>query len=197
MKRLQEGFTLIELMIVIAIIGILAAIALPQYQDYTIRSRVTEGLSLAQGAKIAVAETFASWDQVDTSVIQAYDGIGQAATPTPPNAAYGFELLHSTPVVKSIAIAEITAEQTKAAPVAIQGGGVDPGTITITFQGQVGNAMNAAGYAKSELFLIPGSGTVTNGRPENTISSAEPIVWGCNINNQSVAFKYVPAECRH
>ena len=56
----QKGFTLIELMIVIAIIGILAAIAIPAYQDYTIRSKVSEGLNLAGSAKLAVAETFDS-----------------------------------------------------------------------------------------------------------------------------------------
>ena len=56
----QKGFTLIELMIVIAIIGILAAIAIPAYQDYTIRSKVSEGLNLAGAAKLAVAETFDS-----------------------------------------------------------------------------------------------------------------------------------------
>jgi len=53
----QKGFTLIELMIVVAIVGILAAIAIPAYQDYTIRARVTEGLSLASSAKLAVSET--------------------------------------------------------------------------------------------------------------------------------------------
>jgi len=58
MKRVQQGFTLIELMIVVAIIGILAAIAIPAYQDYTIRSQVSEGLNLAAGAKTAVAEYF-------------------------------------------------------------------------------------------------------------------------------------------
>jgi len=59
LKQVQKGFTLIELMIVIAIIGILAAIAIPAYQNYTIRSQVTEGLSLADGWKTAISEYYA------------------------------------------------------------------------------------------------------------------------------------------
>src|ERR1700683_1950180 len=61
MKAVQKGFTLIELMIVVAIIGILAAIAIPAYQNYTIRAQVTEGLNLADGWKTGIAEYYANY----------------------------------------------------------------------------------------------------------------------------------------
>jgi type IV pilus assembly protein PilA len=65
MSKIQKGFTLIELMIVVAIIGILAAIALPAYQDYTVRAKVSEGLTLASSAKVAVAENAANGKAFD------------------------------------------------------------------------------------------------------------------------------------
>ena len=80
MKRIQQGFTLIELMIVVAIVGILAAVALPAYQDYTKRARVTEGLALSGGAKTAIAEYFSSNN--DMPADNAAAGLGGAATIT-------------------------------------------------------------------------------------------------------------------
>ena len=65
-RSVQKGFTLIELMIVVAIIGILAAVALPAYQDYTVRAKVTEGLVVASSAKVAVAENAANGKQFDS-----------------------------------------------------------------------------------------------------------------------------------
>jgi type IV pilus assembly protein PilA len=92
--RQQKGFTLIELMIVVAIIGILAAIAIPAYQDYTIRARVTEGLELASSAKLAVAETMMTGNA---------NGTGAAAITA--QADTGYVTPAATTNVASIAVA--------------------------------------------------------------------------------------------
>lgn len=75
MKAVQKGFTLIELMIVVAIVGILAAVALPAYQDYTARAQVAELMALADGAKLAVAETYQTTGTLPgTSAAAGYNG---------------------------------------------------------------------------------------------------------------------------
>ena len=78
MKKIQQGFTLIELMIVVAIIGILAAVAIPAYQDYTVRAQVTEGLSLASAAKTAVSEFFATKGYLPASNASAGIAVDQS-----------------------------------------------------------------------------------------------------------------------
>jgi type IV pilus assembly protein PilA len=82
MKTLQKGFTLIELMIVVAIIGILAAIAIPAYQDYTIRAQVTEGLNLSSAVKTSVAEYFANTGTWPVGLVGATPALGYLKNPS-------------------------------------------------------------------------------------------------------------------
>jgi type IV pilus assembly protein PilA len=110
-RRIQQGFTLIELMIVVAIIGILAAVALPAYQDYTTRAKVSELIVMASPAKLAVAETASS--------------LGLLASVTAANSGYSFP--GATKHVSGIAITDTTGvvTVTSAIPNA-------PGNIVLT-----------------------------------------------------------------
>ena len=87
MKAIQKGFTLIELMIVVAIIGILAAIALPAYQDYTVRSKVSELLLAASSARTAITEKF----QSDATGTLASLGVGATISQTAKIASWSID----------------------------------------------------------------------------------------------------------
>ncbi|CAN7648925.1 pilin [Acidovorax sp. Leaf78] len=187
MKRfMQKGFTLIELMIVVAIIGILAAVALPAYQDYTVRARVTEGLSLAGSAKTAVAETFTN---ANGGKVIAYPGFGAQPAPAVGESVYGYTYTKGS-VVDSVAIAEITDVT---APVLNTSGVI---TVTYLKTGAAGAAMDKVAAGSNVLYLTPGSGLVNNSaNPAAALVQSDPVVWGCGVKSTPV-FKYVPANCR-
>ncbi len=173
----QKGFTLIELMITVAIVAILAAIALPAYQNYTIRTQISEGYVLASAAKTAVAETVANRN---TGAIAAYTGVG-----APPLGSYGYQFT-ATDKVAQIAIAEVGDVQAPAA---------GDGQIDVLYVGNLNTALNG-----QTVQLQPGSGAVdpTDGLPADVMIPGAPLVWGCKLSaSDATTFKFVPSNCRY
>ncbi|NMM78962.1 hypothetical protein B2J89_20180 [Acidovorax sp. SRB_24] len=181
MQMTQKGFTLIELMIVVAIIGILAAVALPAYQDYTVRAKVTEGLVLASGLKPTVADNAANGTPDAEGGL--FKGMPTNVAGTTFCAATGTCSLNGgvagTPLTKNVVSVE---------------GATATGHITVTY------AATASGQklelAPTSAGAILAAGTIPGGAIKWTCYALGKAVVDGAANGATLVAKYAPAECR-
>ena len=168
-SRLPNGFTLIELMVVIAIIGILASVAIPAYQDYSVRARVSEGLSLAAAAKTQIMDVLSTAAPSDLGYAAGYT----APAPTP----------NLSSIVISAKTGIITLTTTKVA-----GGGT---LLLVPFTGTVA-AANALPDVTAD-FSLPDQGAVA----WRCLAKGATVPSGLTVASAAtLEAKYAPAECR-
>ena len=174
MKKLQKGFTLIELMIVVAIIGILAAVALPAYQDYTVRSKVSEGVIAGSAFKGLMSEAF----QVDSIA-------GLTAAADTINGKPAAE--KASKYVSNVTAVNVAPWNIVVTMLATAGNGIPTGANgqTIVF---TPNVQNAVPTAASQGAIDWACATATN-------STATSRGLGSIVGGTLLA-KYAPAECR-
>jgi type IV pilus assembly protein PilA len=176
MNGIQKGFTLIELMIVVAIIGILAAVALPAYQDYTVRARITEGFSLASDAKTAVG--------VSSVTINELAATAAALNAAPPASKY----VTSVTINGGTGAITVTYNQANV-------GGINAGTNTLVLTPYIRST--AGGIQQLAAALAAGNaGPLDWACASATNATATARGMNAGITNGTMLAKYAPAECR-
>jgi type IV pilus assembly protein PilA len=204
MKRsMQKGFTLIELMIVVAIIGILAAVALPAYQDYTTRAKVTDGISLASSAKTAVSENaqngqpYASgWVIGATPTIQAglnINGLNQTGGAVANALSRNVDSI-SVDSVNGQIIITYNAAMSGAAVAGVSTLAISPGVSPVG-----GGPLVALTGGTTTTSIVPASALVWACGGVNVAAPAAPVFTAAGLQTAAsgtLLLKYRPASCR-